>query len=233
MTLGEDSAIGQAVGWHGKLPTVGDFASRRLDSEFIRIWDDWVSYGLARLRTISDCPWLDAYLSSPTWRFILTPGFLSAPLHTQVWTGVVMPSVDKVGRYYPLTLACPLPQIQTDAVTQAALWSWLHRLEDLAVDALQEDWSIETLESELVRLGLPLISMLSVENGHVAVEPSSPSAAFFSACLAPTSAPDAGRCVWYSEADLSAPQLLCSTSMDDSILRLWNNECLKAKSAQA
>jgi len=221
MTISTDDP-GQAVGWHGKLPTVGDFASRRLDSEFIRIWDDWVSSGLALLRTRSDCRWLDAYLSSPTWRFVLTPGFLSAPLHTQVWAGVVMPSVDKVGRYYPLTLACQLPQIQTNAVMQTALWSWLHRLEDLAVDALQEDWSIETLESELVRLGLPLISLLSAENGHV--EPSAPSAAFFSACMTQTLAPHAGRCVWYSEADLSSPKLLCSTSMDDSILRLWNNE---------
>ncbi|MEI7590703.1 MAG: type VI secretion system-associated protein TagF [Deltaproteobacteria bacterium] len=220
MTLGT-SDLGQAAGWHGKLPTVGDFASRRLDSDFIRMWDDWVSAGLAELRTMGDGQWLEAYLGSPAWRFVLTPGFLGAPLHTQVWAGVVIPSVDKVGRYYPLTLAYPLPQIPTDAVTQAALWSWLHRLEDLAIDALQEDWSIESMEAELVRLGLPLISLAGNEHGHVSVDPSSPSATFFSACLATTSAADVGRCVWYSEADLPAPQLLCSTSMDDSILRLW------------
>ena len=212
---------GQAVGWHGKLPTVGDFASRRLDCEFIRIWDNWVSTGLARCRTKGDGQWLDAYLQSPTWRFLLTPGFLSSPLHTQIWVGVIMPSVDKVGRYYPLTLACQLPRIPTDADAQALLWSWLHRLEDLAVDALQEDWSIETMEAELARIGLPPVAPVSVEHGHFTTN-ASPSAAFFSACLSPALAADARRCVCYSEANLSSPKLLCFTGMDDSIMQLWN-----------
>ena len=29
-----------AAGWYGKLPTLGDFASRRLDNDFVDIWDN-------------------------------------------------------------------------------------------------------------------------------------------------------------------------------------------------
>jgi type VI secretion system protein ImpM len=202
-----------AAGWYGKLPTLGDFASRRLDNDFVDIWDNWLSTGLARLRTEGDGQWLDAYLASPTWRFVLTPGFLPAPLAAQAWAGVVMPSVDRVGRYYPLTLACPLPQVPQASHAQAALWSWLHQMEDLAVDALQDDWSIDQLESELARTGLPTPSL----SHGLGMAVASPADDFFSACLGG----GGGRCVWYSEADLSAPRLMTSDAPDDSILRLW------------
>lgn len=209
-----------AAGWFGKLPTVGDFASRRLDSDFVQVWDNWLSTGLSRLRTDGDGQWLDAYLASPTWRFMLTPGFLPEPLQTQAWTGVVMPSVDRVGRYYPLTLACALPHGPLNGHAQAALWSWLHQLEDLAVDALQEDWVIETLETELARIGLPTPGTTQNIGMEDPLDQSPPNA-FFAACLVPEFAGNSGRCVWFSEADLLAPQLLCSQGLDDSILRLW------------
>ena len=209
-----------AAGWFGKLPTVGDFATRRLDGDFVQAWDNWLSTGLARLRTDGDGQWLDAYLASPTWRFMLTPGFLPAPLQAQTWTGVVMPSVDRVGRYYPLTLACALPHTPLTGSAQAALWSWLHQLEDLAVDALQEDWVIETLEMELARIGLPTPGMAdTLGRGDSADQ--LPSNAFFAAFTAPEPVGPSGRCVWFSDANLLAPQLLCSQGLDDSILRLW------------
>lgn len=210
----------QAAGWFGKLPTVGDFATRRLDGDFVQVWDNWLSTGLARLRTEDDGQWLGAYLASPTWRFMLTPGFLPAPLQTQTWAGVVMPSVDRVGRYYPLTLACALPHVPLSGHSQAALWSWLHQLEDLAVDALQEDWVIDTLETELARVGLPSFGTSRDPSPEDPIAQSPPNA-FFAACLAPALAGESGRCVWFSEAELLAPRLLCSGGLDDSILRLW------------
>ena len=55
--------------------------------------------------------WLDGYLASPSWRFLLMPGVMDG----QPWAGVLMPSVDRVGRYYPLTIARPLPALPADA----------------------------------------------------------------------------------------------------------------------
>ena len=229
MNVREPGAAQHAVGWHGKLPTVGDFATRRLDGNFVGAWDDWLSAGLARLRADDPQHWLEAYLASPTWRFVLTPGFLPAPLHAASWTGVVMPSVDRVGRYYPLTLAAPLPAIPAGAEGQGALWSWLQCLEDAAVDALQEDWSIDALEAELLRLGPPPApGPAAADTGHGQSAGAHDTSAqvsmesFFAVVAsAPPGRAGQGRCVWYSEADISAPRLLCSTALDDSILRLW------------
>ena len=240
MNQREPGAAQPAVGWHGKLPTVGDFATRRLDGNFVSAWDDWLCAGLARLRADDPQHWLEAYLASPTWRFVLTPGFLPAPLHADSWTGVVMPSVDRVGRYYPLTLATPLRVVPAGADEQGMLWSWLQCLEDAAVDALQDDWSIDALETELLRLGPPPapvpvpVPVAVVANeaaadpgrgqfaaAHGAAAPVSMESFFAAVASAPPGRGGQGRCVWYSEADISAPRLLCSTALDDSILRLW------------
>ena len=142
-----------AAGWHGKLPTLGDFATRRLAPEFIEAWDHWLSDGLAAMRLQPD--WLEAYLASPSWLFLLMPGALPGKVGEQAWIGVLMPSVDRVGRYYPLTLAHPLASVPTSRDELDALWQWTVRLDEAAGDALHDDWSIETLEAQLLRIGTP------------------------------------------------------------------------------
>ena len=141
----------QPPGWHGKLPSLGDFASRRLDSSFIETWDGWLAAGLLALRETNADGWLDAYLASPSWRFVLQPGVLG----DGGWAGVLMPSVDRVGRYFPFTIVLPLGRGPASVQQLAALWHWLGRLDDLASDALQDDWSVDTLEAELARMAAP------------------------------------------------------------------------------
>jgi type VI secretion system protein ImpM len=68
------NAFGEAPGWHGKLPTLGDFASRRLEPAFVEAWDGWLAAGMLALREAEPGSWLDAYLESPSWRFVLMPG---------------------------------------------------------------------------------------------------------------------------------------------------------------
>lgn len=139
-------------GWYGKLPTLGDFASRRLEATFIDPWDAWLAEGIAALRTQAESTWLDHYLASPVWRFMLMPGVIG--LDTAM-AGVLMPSVDRVGRYFPLTLIAPItPTPGTSADTEALL-AWLHQLDDAAADALHEDWTVDQLEAELERLPPP------------------------------------------------------------------------------
>jgi type VI secretion system protein ImpM len=145
------SADSEVTGWYGKLPSLGDFASRRLDADFIEPWDDWLARGLAAWREREPDGWLDAYLACPSWRFVLMPGCLHAG--SGAWAGVLMPSVDRVGRYFPLTLVRRLPALPADAMQLDGLQRWLHRLDDLALDALHDDWSVEQLDAELQRLG--------------------------------------------------------------------------------
>ena len=145
----------EVTGWYGKLPSLGDFASRRLAPAFVEPWDEWLAAGLATWRERSPEGWLDGYLASPSWRFVLMPGVLpgALPDGLAAWAGVLMPSVDRVGRYFPLTLARPLPALPDDLAQLHELLGWLERLDDLALDALHDDWPVDRLDAELARLG--------------------------------------------------------------------------------
>lgn len=151
-------------GWYGKLPTLGDFASRRLEGEFIEPWDLWLGEGLAAQREQLGTEWLDAYLRSPVWRFVLMPGVLPAQAHPGALAGVLMPSVDKVGRYFPLTLVTRLAVLPRSAVELESLLGWLHRLEDVAVDAMHDDWSIDELDAALEAMPPPVAAAEAAEH---------------------------------------------------------------------
>jgi type VI secretion system ImpM family protein len=207
----------EVVGWHGKLPVAGDFVTRRLHSAFVDAWDDWLSTGLAGLRERDAEHWLERYLASPAWRFVITQQFMPSPLNTLAWAGVIVPSVDRVGRYYPLTLAAPLSDIPVGHREQAGLWSWLHRLEDVAVDAMQDDWSIEQLDAESLRLGQPQ----AADPPQGRLDENGPWATFFHACLTPRPGLGDGRCVWYSGAGLQSTRLMVAQSRDNSVMGLW------------
>ena len=54
------TAPSRQAGWFGKLPSLGDFAQRRLPPEFVQVWDDWLGAELARVRMRHDSGWLQA-----------------------------------------------------------------------------------------------------------------------------------------------------------------------------
>ena len=87
-------------GLYGKIPSLGDFVSRRLPRSFISPWETWLQEVITNSREQLGELWLDHYLTCPLWRFVLSPGICGE----QAWGGVLMPSVDRVGRYYPFTL---------------------------------------------------------------------------------------------------------------------------------
>lgn len=158
-------------GWHGKLPSLGDFASRRLDAPFVDAWDGWLAAGLLALREARPEAWLDAYLASPSWRFLLMPGVLPGPAGEQGYAGVLMPSVDRVGRYFPFSIVQPLGDAPTSAQQMHALWHWLARLDELAAESLQDDWSVDRLESELARMAAPDLAAPAAAEGSAPLQP--------------------------------------------------------------
>ena len=215
-------------GWHGKLPSLGDFASRRLDASFIEAWDGWLAAGLLALRQAQPEHWLDDYLGSPSWRFLLMPGVM--PGHApgdagaQAWAGVLMPSVDRVGRYFPLTLVQPLGAGPASTQQLAGVWHWLARLDELARDALYEDWTADKLEEELARMALPDVSpppaheaQMPASQGSVVEVPAADGADAVwhigvQAQRAWASAAH-GRAWWHARPDEGAPRLLLSRGL--------------------
>ncbi|KQV59230.1 hypothetical protein ASC95_28385 [Pelomonas sp. Root1217] len=137
------------AGWYGKLPALGDFASRRLTPEWITQWDGWLAAGLHQLRVDAPDTWLNDYLASPAWRFALLPGALPDGPGEGLRVGVMIPSVDRVGRYFPLVVISPPLPRPNDGAQVAALWQWAGQIEEIAVNALHEDWSAETLDAAL------------------------------------------------------------------------------------
>ena len=99
---GHDSELrarAYGVGFYGKLPSHGDFLRRRVSDAFVAAWDAWLQHCMAASRAALGDRWLDVYLTSPVWRFACAPGVAgAAPV-----VGVMAPSVDRVGRYFPLT----------------------------------------------------------------------------------------------------------------------------------
>lgn len=89
------------TGFYGKLPARGDFVRAGLPRSFVEPWDTWLAAVLAGSRALLGESWLPAWLEAPVWRFSLAPG-TSGP---DAVLGLMLPSVDRVGRYFPLTLA--------------------------------------------------------------------------------------------------------------------------------
>jgi len=141
----------QSVGFYGKLPVVGDFVSRRLPVEFIEPWDQWLQNNLSYSRQLLQEKWLDYYLTCPVWRFVLGKGVLDE----SVWLGVLMSSMDKVGRYFPLTLALAVNDEQLIGKVLTAKVDFFKHLEDIAISGLAEDCELESFDQALCSVIVP------------------------------------------------------------------------------
>lgn len=137
------------MGFYGKLPSHGDFVSRRLPRQFIEPWDNWLQAGIAASREQLGKSWLDTFLISPIWQFGLTPGLCG----DEAWAGVMMPSVDRVGRYFPLTLAAKVEACQLNALFDPAC-GWFEALSELAFSSLDYDFDLQRFDEGLQRLSV-------------------------------------------------------------------------------
>lgn len=136
------------AGWYGKLPGTGDFVARRLPGGFRERWDGWLGGVIAGSRERLGAEWRDAYLSMPPWRFVLRPGVISA----NAWAGVMVPSVDSVGRFFPLTVAGALPASDIDAAgTLLSAARWFGHIEDAAIAALEQGADAGAIDAAIVQ----------------------------------------------------------------------------------
>lgn len=139
------------AGWYGKIPSLGDFISRRLPSDFIRTWDNWLQQAIATSRAQMGEQWLDSYMTSPIWRFILMPGICGDTL----WAGILMPSVDKVGRCFPLMIAIPLDPRPGILLNILSAQTWYASLEQSALATLDVNVLPDDLDRSLAEYPFP------------------------------------------------------------------------------
>lgn len=139
------------LGFFGKLPARGDFVTRRLLREFTEPWDGWLQEAIATSSEQLAEAWLDTYLTAPIWRFLLPSGVCGEA----AVLGVMMPSVDRVGRYFPLTLALTLGDTPAPARVMLAAAPWFETVEKLALSALEDGAELDRLDQEAEAIGPP------------------------------------------------------------------------------
>lgn len=183
------------LGLFGKMPAHSDFVDRQLPMEFIGNWDSWLQRGISCSRERLGENWLDFYPTSPIWRFMLSPGAIDP----QGWCGVVSPSVDSVGRYFPLTIAMPLP-----AATGLALFcqqneDWFQALEGAVLSTLQEGCDADQLHQQLDAIAAPLFNAQHPgDNPNLAFSTASLSSALAAQLDAQLARHYASHSLWFS-----------------------------------
>lgn len=110
----------ECAGWFGKIPSLGDFASRRLPMSFLEPWDEWLSSELSEARLVLGDTWAATYAQAPIWCFSLGAGAVD----DHAWHGILVPSFDRVGRQFPLTIALGRPR-HADAAVGRQWWAAL------------------------------------------------------------------------------------------------------------
>ena len=134
-------------GLFGKLPSHGDFVQSGLTRGFIEPWDDWLRQGIGHSRDVLGVGWLEAYLTSPAWNFVVAAGICGPMPHA----GVLLPSVDMSGRYFPLTLAQELP-IEIQPITLITESAWYRDLEEIGRLLLAEEMHLNDVPERLAAL---------------------------------------------------------------------------------
>ena len=135
----------EGAGCHGKLPALGDFVTRGLHGAMLERWDDWLQQLVSASRLALGLDWQEAWLRMPAWHFILGASVLA----DEPCAGVLIPSVDKVGRSYPCSV---LSQTRPDGVAPAG---WRAGAEALAIEALGSGFDASLLQQGLDRIGCP------------------------------------------------------------------------------
>jgi type VI secretion system protein ImpM len=139
------TGMADAPGFYGKAVTRGDFLTRRLPAPFAAVWDGFLQTLIDSARARLGESWLDAFMTMPVWHFALGGGIAGAGQAL----GVLIPSVDRVGRYFPFTIVgfCASGGRVAD--------DWLLDAERLALSALDDAFDPSALDEALTRLGPP------------------------------------------------------------------------------
>ena len=131
-------------GWFGKVPALGDFVTRRLPVGFLQPWDHWITRGVSDTQRDHGDAGREGLLTFPVWRFLLPPHLLNR----QGWFGLLAPSVDRVGRRFPLTIAAELSESQYATLSIATIATTLEPWLEALMRVLEDD-DVATFDAAL------------------------------------------------------------------------------------
>ncbi len=149
-----------SAGLFGKLPAKRDFVAANAPPRFLEVWEPWLQAGVATSRQILGAKWAEAYNRAPIWRYWLGAGFCG-----EATIGVFMPSVDGVGRSFPLSLfagegenALPPPELDSND-------AWFEAAETILLDALDPAATLEAVAERVAAMPPPALQAHASEVG--------------------------------------------------------------------
>jgi type VI secretion system protein ImpM len=126
-------------GVFGKLPQKRDFITFGIPNAVLNPLETWLQSAVAASRAELGQNWQDLYLVAPIWRFWIGPRIFG-----QGCAGVIMPSVDRVGRFFPLLgLYCTAEGEQLPPPPFAPQGEWYAALDARLLPTLEEGVEIE------------------------------------------------------------------------------------------
>jgi type VI secretion system protein ImpM len=193
-------SVAEGPGFFGKVRTHGDFVSRRLPPEFVTPWDERLQEGMLFARQTFGAQWLPIYLNAPLWCFVTGAGVCGA----KAWAGVLMPGVDRVGRYFPFTIAVPLEGGELAGWLGSAQ-AWFDAAAQLALSTLAADFVLERFDAQLTELGRTGGGQAATA-WRLTLADTSSAGEDFSDLLAACTTP--GSSAWWSEGSDAVPASL-------------------------
>ncbi|MDX3905820.1 MAG: type VI secretion system-associated protein TagF [Pigmentiphaga sp.] len=135
----------KVFGWYGKIPSAGDFVSRRIPRDLLEWWDRWMRGGMAGLRLQPGASQI--FRAGQVWNFAI-PASLGVPY---VQVGSIAASHDRVGREYPVCAALRVPRTDYRPALLASSGEFYHGLGAALSGALAHRRGPDQLDDELLR----------------------------------------------------------------------------------
>jgi len=141
----------EAIGFFGKVTSYGDFVANRFDAALRRLIDDWLQRSIEHSQRSLGPAWKGAFEAMPVWRFVFAPGLVGQ----RGFAGLMMPSIDRVGRQFPLMLAARLAAPPSQLHAAENLQLWFNVAERLLLSTRQPGFDLKRFDEALAALPTP------------------------------------------------------------------------------
>jgi type VI secretion system protein ImpM len=148
----ERALTDMSAGLFGKLPAKRDFIGMNASRRFLEAWEPWLQAGVAMSKQMLGDAWIETYNRAPIWRY-----WLGADFCGETMIGAFMPSVDGVGRSFPLAIfvgegdaSLAPPELEPNA-------AWFEAAEGVLLDALEPGATLERIAEKVAALPAPAL----------------------------------------------------------------------------
>jgi type VI secretion system protein ImpM len=138
------------TGLYGKLPAKRDFVAANVSRSLLEVWEPWLQSSVATSRQMLGEGWGEAYNRAPIWRFWLGAGFCGEAV-----LGAFMPSIDGVGRHFPLTVFATEGEAALLPPEMDPNDAWCEAAEAILLGALSHDADYEGVVAAISTMAEP------------------------------------------------------------------------------